>query len=962
MNMSHSLIAISLFYLSNPQLAHRAVVTPTTKPIVVPVPKPIIVANTKLVVASASKPLVVEVPFVNRAGKGKDKGKEVVVETPKQWVPLVGSSSAQSSIILSPHVVHVEPTFQHSSMIPTIVASKPFLANVSYDPLLDHMMSIPREYLVLSEPIQPVFDSDLHVIPHRSCHGNAESSIHSDTASSIQMDGHQQGHFRWNSSDDLVGLGERQEADGFTIVQMRKTLKEPFVLRKNFDFIRRFLSFDVGLQNESDKIWCFWNLGTTVSLIVDHPQFLHIKVEDPRLARPLFVTPVYASCSPVRRRELWVGLHQISLSVDGSWLVGGDFNVIAHNGERTGMNIRDRGTSDFAVMMMDCGLTDAGLKQGLRWWNRNVFGDIFQRIRDAECSVDDAELDYDRNPSPSHRDTLHQAQAVLNRSLSIEKAFWKQKAWARWTCEGYHNTRYFHSIVQGRRIQSKIWSITSASGEVFKSSETIQPSTDNLKLNQTPTLTEVREAIFSIDPDSIAGPDGFSSHFVQVCWDIVSEDVFQAVLDFFAGGHLPRSFAATSIVLLPKRDNAYRWSEFRHISLCTVFNKLIMKLMNSRLSTLLPQIISAPQSRFITGRLIGDNVLLAQELLHTLDTKVRGGNAILKLDMTKAYDRMDWSFLISILEILGSMLFGLIRYGDVFQNVDSRSCLMADHMDFSHHLGVLDRIHRLENLTGFWHQQQPFTYLSVPLFKGARKIFLYDDLVQKVRSRIFGWASRLLSFGRRITLIGSMLSSISLYLLQIMKPPKAILKKLEGIFARFLWDSRDDAPRLHWRRWKDLCIPTEEGRLGFRRLQALVDTFSLKLWWLFRSQQSLWAQFLLSKYCKGTHPLLATIPYYASAVWKRLKHIGGDTHCLLVPYIIAEQIGNIPITAEEHDQIMWKETSDGRLATKSAWQLVRMEHTIQAVYNMIWSFIIPTTVSFFCWRLWQCLIPVDVVI
>ncbi|KAL2518747.1 Retrotransposon [Abeliophyllum distichum] len=99
------------------------------------------------------------------------------------------------------------------------------------------------------------------------------------------------------------------------------------------------------------------------------------------------------------------------------------------------------------------------------------------------------------------------------------------------------------------------------------------------------------------------------------------------------------------------------------------------------------------------------------------------------------------------------------------------------------------QIRKLENLTGFRHQQQPFIYLGVPLFKEARKIFLYDDLVQKVRSRIFGWASRLLSFGGRISLIRSVLSSIPLYLLQIIKPPKAILKKLDGRLFRVI----------HWR-------------------------------------------------------------------------------------------------------------------------------------------------------------------
>ncbi|KAL2527128.1 Uncharacterized protein Adt_12182 [Abeliophyllum distichum] len=116
---------------------------------------------------------------------------------------------------------------------------------------------------------------------------------------------------------------------------------------------------------------------------------------------------------------------------------------------------------------------------------------------------------------------------------------------------------------------------------------------DNLQLNRIPTLAEMM--------------------FFRQYWTSSQGGIFREV------------FSATSIVLIPKRDNACRWSEFRPISLCTVFNKLVTKLLNSRLSNILPQIISAPQSGFIPGRLIGDNILLAQELLHTLDTKVRRG-------------------------------------------------------------------------------------------------------------------------------------------------------------------------------------------------------------------------------------------------------------------------------------------------------------------------------------------------
>ncbi|KAL2475613.1 Uncharacterized protein Adt_36349 [Abeliophyllum distichum] len=900
-----------------------------TKPIGAPALKPVVVP--KPTVESAPKPIVVElpvadeVPLVDRIGK--NKGKEVVVEPQKQWVPLASSSSIPPPVIpILPSEVHERPIPEHRSPVTTDMASKPVIADTVFDPLLDHMMSLPREYPMLSEPVQPVFDPVPHTHPDPSDHENVEASITADTASSIQLGGHQQGYFRRNSSEDLVGLGERQESDGFTTVQRKKSSK------------------GVDIPRPSKRV----TRSQTVDSCVDHPQFLHIRVEDPRLSRPMYITPVYASCSPARRRDLWMGLHQISLVVDGPWMVGGDFNVIAHNGysgsqytwtngrvwkrldrvlinpavgsscSRFSVRHLNRSTSDHSPLLIQWSSDDDlgprpfrflnvwsrhhdflsfvsqkwsfpthhtgmtalwekifRLKQGLRWWNRHVFGDIFQRVRDAECRVDEAESVYDSDPTPAHRDTLHQVQAGLNQTLSVEEAFWKQKAGAHWICEGDHNTLELLSAAPQ--------SVDPIRPDIIPR---LVSDEDNLQLNRIPTLAEVREAIFSIDPDSVAGPDGFSSHFFQECWDIISDDVFQAVLDFFAGGHFPRADSS--------QDDSLGITSSFHRSFYTHWIR-----------------------------------------------RCEGGNAILKLDMAKAYDRLDWGFLISVLEGFGfdaiwidrirrcisechfSVLLNgrpcgffpssrglrqgdpispslFILASDYFSRILTRQYQQIASMAYRHggdalisHLcfaddmiifangqkqsirWVLHCIEHYERASGqLSSQQQPFTYLGVPLFKGHRKIFLYDDLIQKVRSRISGWASRILSPGGRITLIRSVLSSLPLYLLQILKPPKAVLKKLESIFARFLWDSKDHTHRLHWKRWKELCLSTEEGGLGFRRLQDLVDTFSLKLWWLFRSQRSLWAQFLRGKYCQGTHPILATVPYYASPVWKRLKLIG----------------------------------------------------------------------------------------
>ncbi|KAL2532533.1 RNA-directed DNA polymerase reverse transcriptase [Abeliophyllum distichum] len=205
-----------------------------------------------------------------------------------------------------------------------------------------------------------------------------------------------------------------------------------------------------------------------------------------------------------------------------------------------------------------------------------------------------------------------------------------------------------------------------------------------------------------------------------------------------------------------------------------------------------------------------------------------------------------------------------------------RSDTLVSHLCFVDDMIIFVNGQKHSSLSHTW------TY---PCLRGTRKTFLYDDLLQKVKNRISRWAFRLLSSGGRITLLRSVLSSLPLYLLQIMQPPETVLKKLESTFARFLWDSKDQAHRMHWRRWKDICLPTDKGGLGFRRLEDVVQAFSLKLWWLFRSQHSLWAQFLLGKYCRSTHPILAPIRHFASVVWKEAEGGGthsGALHCLTV--------------------------------------------------------------------------------
>jgi len=82
---------------------------------------------------------------------------------------------------------------------------------------------------------------------------------------------------------------------------------------------------------------------------------------------------------------------------------------------------------------------------------------------------------------------------------------------------------------------------------------------------------------------------------------------------------------------------------------------LIAKVLANRLKVVLPQCISDNQSAFVPGRSILDNAMVAIEVIHYMKTKTRGGDGCvaLKLDISKAYDRMDWQYMKAVLSKIG---------------------------------------------------------------------------------------------------------------------------------------------------------------------------------------------------------------------------------------------------------------------------------------------------------------------
>lgn len=322
----------------------------------------------------------------------------------------------------------------------------------------------------------------------------------------------------------------------------------------------------------------------------------------------------------------------------------------------------------------------AACRQAISHWNK-----LHHENSQAVIKREKARLEEAMSSSDDNTALIIEINQALKKAYKEEEEYWRQRSRTLWLALGDKNTSFFHATTRIRRTLNKFSVIENSAGEaVYEEPEILKVITDyftqlfsltsstpgpvvdeaisttvseeaNDSLSAIPTPKEIKEALFSIHPDKVPGPDGFSAAFFRTNWETVGPAIIAEITGYFEQEHLPCSINHTHIRLIPKVTAPKTVAEYRPIALCNVYYKIVSKILTRRLQPVLDMIIAENQSAFVTSRAISDNIMITHETLHFLKRSgaTKHCSMAVKTDMSKAYDRLEWNFVDAVMKRFG---------------------------------------------------------------------------------------------------------------------------------------------------------------------------------------------------------------------------------------------------------------------------------------------------------------------
>ncbi|KAG7532893.1 Endonuclease/exonuclease/phosphatase [Arabidopsis thaliana x Arabidopsis arenosa] len=556
-----------------------------------------------------------------------------------------------------------------------------------------------------------------------------------------------------------------------------------------------------------------------------------------------------------------------------------------------------QGTNSSLFSLVEC-------RRAISVWKQSSDSNAQRRILRLRKELDEQKSAY--NPCWPRIASIKDQLAI---AYGEEETFWRQKSRHKWLVGGDRNTGFFHATVKANRTGNALSFLLDEHGkehtrnsdkgkvaasyfENLFSSSCPEALTDYLEgfqarvstimnqdLTKIVTEEEVHQAVLSINSESAPGPDGFTALFFQQNWALVKTQILQEIFGFFQNGVLPQEWNHTLICLIPKITKPQRMSDLRPISLCSVLYKIIAKILTARLKKHLPAIVSPTQSAFVPDRLVSDNILVAHEIIHSLRTneKISKEYMAFKTDMSKAYDRVEWSFLEGMMVALGfnrkwiswimacvsSVSYSVLINGQLI-NLDKSAITFGKRIDEGIKSWIKEKSGiQLEGGTG--------KYLGLPECLSGSKKELFGFIKERLQSKLTGWYAKTLSQGGKEILLKSIALALPVYAMTCFKLPILLCKKLTAVMMDFWWNNLQNARKIHWVGWQRLTLPKLQGGIGFKDLQCFNQALLAKqAWRLVHEKDSLFFKVFKSRYFLNCDFLNATKGTRPSYAWRSI--------------------------------------------------------------------------------------------
>ncbi|XP_048502873.1 uncharacterized protein LOC125498665 [Beta vulgaris subsp. vulgaris] len=618
------------------------------------------------------------------------------------------------------------------------------------------------------------------------------------------------------------------------------------------------------------RIWIGWKPGVFKVSVTRMTEQCVIAQVTNQVNEPAYtLIAMYGLHSIADRRQLWLDLRSMVEEEVFPYFIIGDFNTIYQAIDRVnGALVSKAETRDFSEFIMEMGVMEAPCTGAFYSWSTKAIGERISSRIDAAFINKDLLIKLASSNEAEFQLTEKEVGERLRHWSSIEDNILRQKARISWINLADSNTKFYFNVVKIRKARNAISVIQNSQGEMLTRREDIQAEVVDFYKNLMGTCAS---SLLGIDLHTIrSGPQLGTDARAMLSGLVIHDEIDQALFSI--------------------DDNKA------------------------------PGIDGFDAAGFIPGRTIADNILLATELIKGYSRAHASPRCVIKVDIKKAYDSVEWSFLERVLVEMSfpnvfqmdyDMCLGELKNNPDFNfhpkcerlsltqlmfaddsllfsraDVSAVTKIMVAFNKFSYASSLVASLDK-SNIYIAWvmdHEagllaetvplpigELPFKYLGVPLASKKLNFSQCKILVDKITKRAQGWIAKNLSYAGRLQLVRSILSSMQNYWAQLFSLPKKLLRAVEAVCRKFLWTGKTMECKKAPVAWNTFYIPRVVGGWNLINMEVWNKAAILKLLWALAFEvDKLWVQWVNEYYMRRSNVYTVVI---SNSMSRQLKKI-----------------------------------------------------------------------------------------